>query len=77
MRYVDKDGNVIETAFDAIKAADRAEDILKAGTTEKRVVSKAVHGNSAASTKAQHAYDISEKGTDRIVKNRSKRRPYT
>ena len=59
---------VAEKSVDAIKAADKVGDAAKAGEKLTQKASKFVHGNSAASTKAQHAYDISEKGTDKIVK---------
>ena len=43
--------------LDAISGADKAADVAK--------TAKAVHGNSKASTKAQHAYDVinTEEGT--------------
>ena len=63
-----KAARAADKTIDAIKAADKVGDAAKAGEKLTQKASKFVHGNSAASTKAQHAYDISEKGTDRIVK---------
>ena len=58
----------VDKGVDGIKAADRVIDAAKAGDSAIDVVKGAekvsstpvgrVHGNSAASTKAQHAYDI-------------------
>ena len=52
----------------AVRAgAKAAEAGAKIGTTSK-IVRSSVHGNSKASTKAQHAYDIINTKTKKVVK---------
>ena len=58
----------VDVAIDAAKGIDEGVDAAKAGKNVTKTLSKGVHGNASASTKAQHAYDIIDKETREVVK---------
>ena len=71
IRALDKGTDALKAAdrvVDGAKAADRVKDSTKGAENAASFVKGRVHGNSAASTKAQHAYDIVDTDTDDVVK---------
>lgn len=65
----------IDNGIDAAKTLNKVDDAAKAGEKVTKTLSKGVHGNSSASTKAQHAYDIVDKETGTVVKTGVSGRP--
>ncbi len=62
-----------EVVESSVKAANKADNVVKGTAKATRVdgvtkAEKAVHGNSKASTKAQHVYIIRDKETGKVVK---------
>ncbi len=62
-----------EVVESSVKAANKADNVVKGTAKATRVdgvakAEKAVHGNSKASTKAQHVYEIFDKETGEVVK---------
>lgn len=70
------DGNWGDALISSVGIIPYAGDLAKAGKIEKDVKildkaidgAKAINGNSKASTKAQHVYEITEKASDKVVK---------